>query len=94
MIMAIPFRPPRKKKLILPFTYMTWTTPTQLQSDCIELLIDLVDAVKIDKDTLIVKLKTPCDRYLKSAETDLNDLRTQMVHGYKARIKEFESMKK
>ena len=60
--------------------------------------IDLY-AVKIERDTLMVELKTVRDRmaayesdkskseiaaiqqsrYLKSAETDLNDLRTQMV---------------
>ena len=70
----------------------------QLQSDYIELQIDL-DAVKTDRDTLMVELKTARDRIqayesdkskskvaaiqlsrsLKSAETDLNDLRTQMA---------------
>ena len=70
----------------------------QLQSDYIELQIDL-DAVKTDRDTLMVELKTARDkvaayesekskskvaaiqlsRSLKAAETDLNELRAQVV---------------
>lgn len=70
----------------------------QLQSDHIELQIDL-DAVKTDRDTLMVELKASRDRIaayesdkskskvaaiqlsrsLKAAETDLNDLRAQLV---------------
>lgn len=69
----------------------------QLQSDFIELQIDL-DAVKTDRDTLMIELKNARDRLathdndkskakiaaiqlgraLKTAETELNDLRGQM----------------
>lgn len=73
-------------------------THRQLQSDYIELQIDL-DAVKTDRDTLLIELKNARDklannesekskskiatiqlgRALKTAETELNDLRAQIT---------------